>query len=335
VASLGIASLLLPGGRTAHSRFGIPLDINESSTCSIPKNGQLADLIRQTSLLIWDEVPMQNKYCFEAVHRTLADIRDDPSLFGGIPTVLGGDFAQILPVVPRGSREATVQACIQRSFIWPQLKVLFLTENMRIRTADEHNRAFLEWTQRLSYDPEYYGLIELPPFVARFEHFLDLIERVYPRALLAESGTVPDFFRTRSILASRNSSVREINHILIDRLPGETTEYLSEDKADLPEDGGEGGLPVEVLHSFEVNGLPSSRLRLKEGTPIMLLRNINPDVGLCNRTRLVVTRLGQNYIEARVIAGKASGEIHFIPRIKLSSDEKDLGFILTRRQFPV
>ena len=67
----------------------------------------------------------------------------------------------------------------------------------------------------------------------------------------------------------------------------------------------------------------------------MLLRNINPDVKLYNGTRLVVTRLSQNYIKARVIIGKALGKIHFIPRIKLSSDEKDLGFILTRRQFPV
>ena len=52
VASSGIAALLLPGGRTAHSRFAIPLDINEVSTCNIGKNTQLADLIRQTSLII-------------------------------------------------------------------------------------------------------------------------------------------------------------------------------------------------------------------------------------------------------------------------------------------
>jgi len=52
VASLGIASLLLPGGRMAYSRFGIPLYVNKSSTYLIPKDGQLADLLRQTSLLI-------------------------------------------------------------------------------------------------------------------------------------------------------------------------------------------------------------------------------------------------------------------------------------------
>nr|XP_043637916.1 uncharacterized protein LOC122608910 [Erigeron canadensis] len=37
VAASGIASLLLPGGRTAHSRFKIPLDLTEESTCHIKK----------------------------------------------------------------------------------------------------------------------------------------------------------------------------------------------------------------------------------------------------------------------------------------------------------
>ncbi|XP_072064317.1 uncharacterized protein [Arachis hypogaea] len=45
VASSGIASLLLPGGRTAHSRFGIPLNLNEYSTCNIKQGSQLAELI--------------------------------------------------------------------------------------------------------------------------------------------------------------------------------------------------------------------------------------------------------------------------------------------------
>jgi DNA replication protein DnaC len=35
VASSGIAALLLPGGRTAHSRFKIPLNLDKYSTCNI------------------------------------------------------------------------------------------------------------------------------------------------------------------------------------------------------------------------------------------------------------------------------------------------------------
>ena len=38
VTSSRIASLLLPKGRTAHSRFRIPLLVDKSSTCHIKKN---------------------------------------------------------------------------------------------------------------------------------------------------------------------------------------------------------------------------------------------------------------------------------------------------------
>ncbi|KAI3776977.1 hypothetical protein L1987_46770 [Smallanthus sonchifolius] len=58
VASSGIASLLLSGGRTAHSRFHIPLNLVEDSFCHIKPDSDLARLLKQTSLIIWDEAPM-------------------------------------------------------------------------------------------------------------------------------------------------------------------------------------------------------------------------------------------------------------------------------------
>ncbi|PRQ28775.1 putative DNA helicase Pif1, helitron helicase-like domain-containing protein [Rosa chinensis] len=74
VASSGIASLLLPKGRTAHSRFKIPLTINNSSICLIKKGTHLAELVSKTELIIWDEAPMSNKYCFEALDKSFRDI---------------------------------------------------------------------------------------------------------------------------------------------------------------------------------------------------------------------------------------------------------------------
>src|SRR5580698_7347111 len=55
VATSGIAALLLEGGRTAHSRFKIPLKIDETSTCNISSNSEsvLANLIRKCKLIIW------------------------------------------------------------------------------------------------------------------------------------------------------------------------------------------------------------------------------------------------------------------------------------------
>src|SRR6202012_1394965 len=134
VAFSGIAEQLLPGGRTAHSRFKIPLTNDANAVCNITRNSFLADLIRSTSLIIWDEVPMQHKACFEAVNRTLNDVcnTDGERLFGGIPTVLGGDFAQILPVIRRGARQLTVLASIRHSSIWNRLPILRLRRSMRI-----------------------------------------------------------------------------------------------------------------------------------------------------------------------------------------------------------
>ncbi|XP_076910006.1 uncharacterized protein LOC143567480 [Bidens hawaiensis] len=84
VAASGIASLLLPSGRTAHSRFKIPLDVTDNSLCHIKKNTQLAHLLTETSLIIWDEAPMNDRRCFESLDISLRDLfncEDKP--FGG------------------------------------------------------------------------------------------------------------------------------------------------------------------------------------------------------------------------------------------------------------
>ncbi len=52
VASSGIASLLLLGGRTAHSRFKIPIDLHNESTCNITQQMQVAELVRKIDLII-------------------------------------------------------------------------------------------------------------------------------------------------------------------------------------------------------------------------------------------------------------------------------------------
>lgn len=92
VASSGIAAILLDGGRTAHSRFKIPFDVLEDSFCDIKAQTALAELIRRTALIIWDEAPAQHRYCFEAVDRTLKDIRQDDRWFGGIVTLFSGSI---------------------------------------------------------------------------------------------------------------------------------------------------------------------------------------------------------------------------------------------------
>src|SRR5437879_13827902 len=106
---------------------------------------------------------MQHKTCFEAVRWTLNDICyvGDRSLFGGITTVLGGDFAQILPVARRGSRPATVQASLRHSSIWSSLHILRLSTTMRIAATDS-NQVLLDFLKRPVFHHNKYVRLELP-----------------------------------------------------------------------------------------------------------------------------------------------------------------------------
>ena len=124
IASRGIGALLLEGGRTAHYRFAIPINIVDDSMCHIPGDSELAELIRRCRLIIWDEAPMTHKHCSEAFDRTLRDIcRTNPlhpsnQIFGGKVVLFGGDFRQILPVITNGTRHEVVHAAINSSYLW-------------------------------------------------------------------------------------------------------------------------------------------------------------------------------------------------------------------------
>ncbi|XP_054805534.1 ATP-dependent DNA helicase RRM3-like [Prosopis cineraria] len=122
VASSGIVATLLPSGRTAHSRFAILIQITKESVCHIKQNSPFACLIQCTKLIIWDEAPMVQSYCIEAFNRTLRDIMHSNRPFGGKCVVMGGDFRQILLVIPKGIRVIIVDACISSSHLWDYCK---------------------------------------------------------------------------------------------------------------------------------------------------------------------------------------------------------------------
>lgn len=95
VASSGIAATLLLGGRTFHSRFKAPINLTATSTLYITKQSAVADLIRRARLIVWDEAPMGHRHLLEALDRTLRDVTDLDSPFGGKVVVLAGDFRQV------------------------------------------------------------------------------------------------------------------------------------------------------------------------------------------------------------------------------------------------
>jgi hypothetical protein len=146
------------------------------------------------------------------VHRLIVDLRSvaDDVLFKGVPVILKGDFAQILLVVPHGSRADIVRACLQRTWIWPRLRQLSLRINIRVRN-DPSEQDFVDWISSLPYDPSLNGQITLPPFVPRAQSITDLINHVYPRERLLRAPRDSRAFSGRAILSTLNDTVRELN----------------------------------------------------------------------------------------------------------------------------
>ena len=60
---------------------------------------------------------MMHKMAFETLDQTLRDILDNDHPLSGLIIILCGDFRQLLPVVPKGSRAQIIMASIRESYI--------------------------------------------------------------------------------------------------------------------------------------------------------------------------------------------------------------------------
>ncbi|GBM55663.1 hypothetical protein AVEN_6852-1 [Araneus ventricosus] len=82
----------------------------------------------------------------------------------------------------------------------------------------------------------------------------------------------------------------------------------------------EGGItesisyPVEFFNSLELSGLPSDKLRLKVGVPVLLIRSLDVP-RLCIGTQLQITNVGPNDVRVTVMTDIAGRESVLIPRI--------------------
>ncbi|RDX97587.1 hypothetical protein CR513_19624, partial [Mucuna pruriens] len=62
-------------------------------------------------------------------------------------------------------------------------------------------------------------------------------------------------------------------------------------------------LTIEFLSFVRTSSLLNHKIKLKIGTPVMLLRNLDQYEGLCNNNRLIVTRLANYVIGAKIMFG--------------------------------
>uniref|UniRef100_A0A453R085 ATP-dependent DNA helicase n=1 Tax=Aegilops tauschii subsp. strangulata TaxID=200361 RepID=A0A453R085_AEGTS len=178
-ATSGIAASIMPGGRTAFTK--------QSGT---------AELLKQASLIIWDEVAMTKRQAVETLDRLLQDIMECSLPFGGKVVGFGGDFRQVLPVVTRGTRAQTDP--------W------FSEYLLRIGNGTEE-----------TIGDDYVHLPEdiVIAYTDDDEPINKLIEDVFPS--LHTNARSREYMSTRAILSTKNEHVDDLNDKMISRFPGE------------------------------------------------------------------------------------------------------------------
>ncbi|CDF38180.1 ATP dependant DNA helicase PIF1 [Chondrus crispus] len=311
VATSAVAAVLLDGGRTAHSVFKIPIPVSAESTCNFSTNSDTGRILQQVDLIIWDEIVTCYRNCTETVHRSLRDLMQTDRPFGGKFLVLAGDFRQILPVVPGGSRgdpAADVEA-----LNFPQF-LLSVGEGR------------LQCDQR----PEW---ISLPQSVA-FEHTIrNLCLKVFHG--IRDNHADPTWLTKRVILTTKNRPLEQVNEVIGNMMPGPYRTYLSADKVE-SEDTNALIYPTEMLNTLTAGSdLPDHKLKLKKGFIVMLLRNLHPTSGHVNGARYVIEKMTNNLFFLRVTSGSHEGNRLCLPRMPCGPGDDKIPFLaLLERSSP-
>ncbi|CAI8605460.1 unnamed protein product [Vicia faba] len=178
---------------------------------------------------------MSHKNCFEALDKTLKDVMSKQDvankIFGGKVVVFGGDFRQILPVVPRAGCSDIVHASICSSYVWDYCQFLTLTKNMRLQqgrdnTSSNELAEFLKLILNVGdckiCEPND-GLVEIEiPRELLISNFEDpikaIVDSTYPN--FRDNFQDVGYLQGKAILASTIEVVEKINHYVLDMIPG-------------------------------------------------------------------------------------------------------------------
>ncbi|XP_022856845.1 uncharacterized protein LOC111377923 [Olea europaea var. sylvestris] len=197
---------------------------------------------------------MVNRCAIEAVDRMLRDITDCNLPFGGKVIVFGGDFRQVLPVVPRWKKDDVMKASLVFSNLWPSYLRLPLVENMRAK-SDPMFCTYLLKIGNGTEEEHTCKCIILPnsiilPFEDEITSLKLLIHYVFPN-IEAYVDNLHNMIN-RVILTPTNEYVDYINKILLEQIPGDFSTYYSFDEAI---DKSEQSLHEDFLNTLTPNGL--------------------------------------------------------------------------------
>lgn len=300
-------------GMTIHSYLGIKTGEKSKEVLlkNIRVNKILAYRIKQLKVLVIDEISMMSAELFEKIEWVLRNLRKNNKPFGGIQVLLSGDFLQLLPVFK------------QRSYDKKEMDSRLIVESERFNEIFSiENTINLTTNFRQNIDTTYASMLNNIRYgIFTSENKEELSKRINKKAPEGTLHLVCTNAQANVINSSHYDILKEkekvYKSIVISNCKNNSIENITLEK-----------IFVEELKSqLKLKNIET--LKLKQGTRVMLIKNIDTGIGLINGSIGTVKELSDYEICVLFDNGiEHSVELH---DWKLESDE----VAVLIKQFPL
>ncbi|XP_043670717.1 ATP-dependent DNA helicase PIF1 isoform X1 [Vespula pensylvanica] len=290
-ASTAVAACHI-GGITLHQFAGIGIGSGTlERSLQLASRSSSAAVWRKTKHLIVDEISMVDAEFFDKLEVVARHIRKNEKPFGGIQLILCGDFFQLPPV---SKRDEKIKFCFQ-SEAWEKC-VHF---NFELKIVHRQK------------DPEFIKILNNIR-IGRVTESISNILKATAKQKIESNGILA----TR--LCSHINEADEINNFQLNELKGAIKIYTAQDSDEMMSKALDQQLPVP------------SKLTLKIGAQVMLVKNINISNGLVNGARGIVTK----FVDDLPVIQLRSGNIYHT-KIEKWSIRTASGVTVHRKQIPL
>lgn len=250
-ASTGIAATHM-NGTTIHSWSGIGIkdELSERDLTNLSRKQFLADRLKDTAVLIIDEISMLHAKQINLVSQVLKHVRKNDKAFGGIQVVVAGDFFQLPPIGSKGESNREKFAFMSEAWLDAKFHICYLSEQHR-QVSEAAN-----------------GGLDLDDILNQIRRQEVTFEAI--AALEATFDQDVDIKRTR--LYTHNLNVNKINDKELAELSGEMMRFEATSVGD-----------SKLVETLKKTVRTQDELILKVGSKVMFIKN-NTELGVSNGT---------------------------------------------------
>ena len=250
-ASTGIAATHM-NGTTIHSWSGIGIkdELSDRDLTTLSRKQFLADRLKDTAVLVIDEISMLHAKQLNLVSQVLKHVRKNDKAFGGIQVVVAGDFFQLPPIGSKGETNREKFAFMSEAWLDAKFHICYLSEQHR-QVSEAAN-----------------GGLDLDDILNQIRRQEVTFESI--AALEATFDQNVDIKRTR--LYTHNLNVNSINDKELAALEGEMMRFTATSTGD-----------SKLVETLKKTVRTQDDLVLKIGAKVMFIKN-NTELGVSNGT---------------------------------------------------